>query len=341
MLEYMTCGGSHSPENLAILSGFPAGVKVEKKYIECQLKRRREAFLRGIRQKNENDNFIIVSGVDKNEISDGSPIGIILFNNSTKIDECSVIRPGHADFAGALKYGVKPWQIRERASARETAIRMALFCFTMRLLEELDINISSRVISINGEKATKKTISKYEKSMKSVGGIFEVRASNIPIGLGSHIKAESKLSASIFSAFGCLNAIKAVEIGDGFSLSTTGKIDCLENRNGIWKYSSNFLGGINGGITNGEDVIVRCAARALSGSKKNLSSFDFETLEKSYSYCKTSDISCVYAAAVIGEFILSFCLAKAILEKFGSDSLKEISERVKLWRRYCKIRLKR
>ncbi len=341
MLEYLTCGGSHSPENLGILSGFPAGVKVGKKYIELQLKRRSEAPLRGPRQKKENDNFRIVSGIDEKEITDGSPIGIILSNNSMNFNKSSIVRPGHADFAGALKYGVKPWQIRERASARETAARTALFCFTMRLIEELDIKISSKVISINGEKAGRKIISKYEKSARSVGGIFEIRASNLPIGLGSHIKAESRLSAHIFSAFGSLNAVKGVEIGDGFSLSSTGKEDCFKKQNGLWKYSSNFFGGINGGMTNGEDLIVRCAARALSGSRKKIPSFDFETGEKACSCCETSDISCVYAAAVIGEFLLSFVLAKAVLEKFGSDSLEEISGRVKLWRKNCRKKLRK
>lgn len=337
MLEYLTCGYSHSSKNAGILSGFPSGVKVEKKYIEKQLKRRAESPLRSIRQKLETDSFEIISGLDYKNFTDGSPIGIILTNTVKTFKREQIIRPGHADLPAALKYSIEPWQARERASARETAVRTALFCFTMRLLEDLGIKISSKVISIDAEKPSVSLIEKLKKSKNSFGGIFEVKAENIPIGLGSHISAERRLSGKIFSALGSLNAVKGVEIGSGFSFAQkNSSIDEFENDKGFWKYLSNNSGGINAGIANGEPIVLKCAVRPLSGQRESLSSFDFKTRKKAESLSNTSDISCVYPAAVISEFILSYVLAQAIMEKFGGDSFKEISQRVYLWRKKSK-----
>ncbi|GAB4031576.1 MAG: chorismate synthase [Elusimicrobiota bacterium] len=346
MLEYLTCGGSHSPKIAGIISGLPSGLHVEPYFISSQLARRRTAPGRGKRQMLEKEDFEIISGVDKNFVTDGSPVGIIMSNASRLIPEDNIVRPSHADMPGFVKYGIKPWLARERASARETAVRTALFCFTMRFVNELGIKIKSRVLSIAGQKSAKVNslkdfFRKIEKKGLSAGGIFELRASNLPVGIGSYARAEERLSYLLFSVLGSLNAVKGVEIGDGFSFDRAGgACDEFTEKNGFWKISGNRCGGINAGVSNGQDIVLRCAVKPLSGSPEGERSFNYLSAKSEKSFSLTSDISAVYPAAVVGEFLLSYVLAKAFLAKFGGDSMTEIKARVCSWRKISCSKMK-
>ncbi len=346
MLNYLTCGGSHSGKIAGILSGLPSGLKVTYDFISKQLNRRREVPGRGIRQKIEKDDFEVISGLNSKSITDGSPIGIVINNSLRTPKKDFIIRPSHADLPGAIKYDIAPWEVRERASARETVIRTALFCFTMRFVNELGVSIESKVISLAGEKPPKGKDLKlfFEKLHNegiSVGGIFELKASGLPIGLGSHIRAEEKLTGLIFSSLGSLNAIKGIEIGDGFNFNRKGDgFDEILPQRGFFGYKTNRSGGINGGISNGEDIVIRCIMRPLSGSPKKINSFNYKTLKKAESKSLTSDLSALYPGSIVAEFILSYCLADSFLKKFGGDSMNEIKERVNAWREYSWSKLR-
>lgn len=346
MLTYLTCGGSHSQKIAGIISGLPSGLKVSKDFISQQLDRRKKAPGRGPRQKIERDDFEIISGLNSMSITDGSPIGIVMSNVSRNLKKDFIIRPSHADLSGAIKYNIQPWEVRERASARETAIRTALFCFTMRFVNELGVSIESRVISLAGarppeEKALEAFFRKLHAQGISAGGIFELKASGVPIGLGSHIRAEERLSGLIFSSLGSLNAIKGIEIGDGFSFDRNGDgFDEILPQEGFWKYKTNRSGGINGGISNGEDIVIRCVVRPLSASSRKINSFNYKSKKKAESSSLTCDISALYPAAIMAEFILSYCLADSFLKKFGGDSMIEIKERLRDWRKYSCSKLK-
>lgn len=331
MLRYLTAGESHGKYLSGILEGFPAGVEITKAYIAAQLRRRRLAPGRSARQARETDDFEIISGMDGN-VTTGAPIALLIRNVSRAIPPFSSLpRPGHADLAGMLKYDtLNASLIRERASARETAMKTALGSFARRLNELLGISVTSRVAALGGfygriTNSAAYALRRARREGETLGGEFELVFGNVPAGLGSCVQADRKLGARLGAALLGINGVKGFEIGNGFVLAAT---------HGAAAASAPELsGGLDGGMTDGRTVTLRCAVKPVPGLPGGAWSTDLKSFRKKLSVSKTSDTTAVFAAAVVGEHAASLELASALLEKFGGDSLKELSPRVQEWRK--------
>ncbi|MBI5202671.1 MAG: chorismate synthase [Elusimicrobia bacterium] len=378
-MRYLTAGESHGKGLTGILEGLPAGLKLDVDYLMTQAARRKMGYGRGNRQKIETDAITITAGV-RHGLTLGSPIALWIENKDFKnwqdvmsAEDCpgevkrrvDVPRPGHADLVGALKYRQKDMRnILERASARETAIRVALGTAARRFLEELEIVVGSRVVSLGeveddtpaGDPGTlnaradkspvralgreKDLIAVVERAKAAgdtVGGVVEVVAGGVPNGLGSHVQWDRRLEAPIAQAFMSLNAIKGVEIGGGFrTAASPGSLahDEFEpGKGGQVKYRSNRSGGVDGGISTGQNLVVRAAMKPLATLMKPLASVDLRTGKAASAHIERSDVCAVPSAAVIGESLLALVLAQAVLDKFGGDSMEEIVPRVRAWRK--------
>jgi len=346
MLKCLTAGYSHGEKMAGILQGLPAGIKISKGYVIRKLEERRNAPGRGPRQRREKDSFEIISGWRKG-ITDGAPICVIMNNSKSDFRPNGVIRPGHADLAGIIKYNLKdPSVVRERASARETAVMSALYAFCARFLEDLDIHVKEKILrlgstDIESKENTVTVLKKAVKSGNTLGGIFEIEVMNAPIGLGSHIQAEEKISSKIFSALGGINSVKGIEIGEGFAFSRAGGgADAISIEGGYLVRKTNYAGGIEGGMTNGEKIRLRVAVKPPPGAPLKISSFDYFKKKRAPSFSLTSDVTSVFAAAKIATLTLSFVLADALIEKFGGDSFGEMEKRVKDWRKYSRRKMR-
>lgn len=350
MLRYLTAGESHGKFLTGILDGFPAGVEIDAKYISRLLARRRLAPGRSPRQKKEADAAEITGGVSGGATT-GAPIGLLL-PNAAGLPEPGdpwTVKPGHADLAGALKYGVPPAVIRERASARETAVRTALGAFPLRLLELLGIKITSRVTLIGSseylpeagsghkaEAAMLKEIEKAREEGRTLGGAFEVYADGVPAGLGSHAQADRRLGARLTAAMFTINSVKGAEIGDGFDLArekTENTVDFPHMQDGRPVFRTNRAGGIEGGVTNGARLVLSCGLKPPPAFDRPVPSFNLKTGKEAEFRPVRHDITAVPAAAVIAEAVAALEIADALLEKFGGDSFAEIKPRVDAWRR--------
>jgi len=361
MLRYLTAGESHGKALLAILEGMPAGLKISVDFINEDLKKRQSGYGRGDRMKIESDTAEVLSGLRNNETI-GSPIAIMIKNADARIDELPKIhspRPGHADLAGAMKYGRRDMRdILERSSARETAARVAVGAVCKILLAEFGIDVFSHVTHIGGidahtsglsladikiasaasvlrcaDKAAEKLmceeIDKASSEGDTLGGIFEVVVTGQPAGLGSHVQWDRKLDARLAMAVMSIQAIKGVEIGEGFSLARrmgSKAHDEIVYKTGKFTRLTNNAGGIEGGITNGEPVILRAAMKPISTLVKPLKSVDIITKEASGAAVERSDVCAVPSAGVVAEEVSAFEIACVLLEKFGADSLAEISK---------------
>jgi len=330
MLRYLTAGESHGKYLSGILEGFPAGIKITQDYIAAQLRRRRQAPGRSARQALETDRFEIISGLSGN-VTTGAPISLLIHNAGRDLPlPSSLPRPGHADLPGMLKYGLMNASlIRERASARETAMRTALGSFALRLHELLDININSTVVSLGNLGAiTAQTAAaellRARRAGDTLGGVFEVTVENLPAGLGSCAQGDRRLSARLAAALMGINGIKGFEVGGGFALASAGGIEASGN--------PDLSGGVDGGMTNGRTLILHCAVKPVPGLPGGTPATDLKSFRKKLSVSKTSDITAVFAAAVVGEHAAALELAGALLEKFGGDSFSEIERRVDEWR---------
>jgi len=369
MLRYLTAGESHGKGLVAIIEGLPAGLKVEERFINEQLKRRQAGFGRGGRMKIEGDGVNVLSGVRNGETL-GSPIAILINNRDwenwkeimdvwqiKKDSKFTAARPGHADLSGAIKFNSKDIRnILERASARETAARVALGAITSLFLKEFKIEIASHVVEIAGvaarieglsfkeilakreksilncadslkEKEMKKKIEIAESMGDTVGGKFEVRAKNVPVGLGSFIQWDKRLDAKFSQALMSIPAVKAVEIGMGFSFSEKFGSQVhdeifYESKKGFYR-KTNSAGGIEGGISNGEEIILRAVMKPIPSLKKPLESVDLVSKKPAKAQVERGDICAVPAASVVGEAMVSLVLTEAFLEKFSGDSLSE------------------
>ncbi|HAT73103.1 MAG TPA: chorismate synthase [Elusimicrobia bacterium] len=339
MLRYLTAGESHGTCLSGIIEGFPAGVKITPAYIAAQLRRRRLAPGRSARQTAETDAFDITAGMSGG-VTTGAPIALIIKNISREVPPPSSLpRPGHADLAGMLKYDtLNAALIRERASARETAMKTALGCFARRLNELLGISVISRVISVGGaiglaiDKAPA-ALRRARREGDTLGGEFELVFENVPAGLGSCAQADRKLGPRLGSALLGINGVKGFEIGGGFVLAAMGGKTVLRD--------PELSGGLDGGMTNGRRLVLRCAVKPVPGLPGGAISTDLKSLRKKLSISKTSDTTAVYAAAVVAEHAASLELANALLEKFGGDSLKEMRPRVEEWRKRTRRILQR
>jgi chorismate synthase len=375
MLRFVTAGESHGQALVAWISGLPAGVPVDLEFIGRELRRRQLGYGRGSRQVIEKDQANFLSGVRHGKTI-GAPIAMLIENRDWKNWEkalpvedsdgaedaqrrLTAPRPGHADLAGSQKFNFHDARyVLERASARETAARVAAGSLAKLLLREFDIFVLSHTIAVGHARleriATWKEIQTVcenldsplrcvdaaaEAKMKaevdhvqltgdSIGGVFEVVARGLPPGLGSHVQWDEKLDAKLARAVMSIQAVKAVEIGTGFENSGVYgseaqdeiSYDASRKR---FKRSSNRAGGLEGGITNGEDVIIRGYLKPISTLRRPLLTADMNTKEAVKAAYERSDVCVVPAGGVVGEAMVALELAGAFLEKFGGDSLDE------------------
>jgi chorismate synthase len=373
MLRFLTAGESHGKALVVTLDGIPAGLPIKEEEINRQLARRQKGYGRGGRMKIEQDKAEILSGIRGGKTI-GSPIALKIDNrdwaNWQKImdvaqddlGQTKVVhhpRPGHADLAGGIKYDHHDLRnILERASARETAARVAAGAVARRLLEEFGIAIASHVVNLGGvsiaadrpplkemariteeselrcidKKAEAKMIARIDEAKKngdSLGGIFEVLAEGLPVGLGSHIQWDRKLDGRIARIVMSIQAIKGVEIGMGFAAADRFGSEVhdeifFDKKEKRFYRKRNNAGGLEGGITNGEPLVIRAAMKPLSTLYRPLQSVNILTKEPYEATVERTDITAVPAAAVIAENCVAFVLAEAFLEKFGGDSMTEI-----------------
>ena len=376
--RFLTGGESHGKGLVAIVEGMVADLPLEGEHINKELKRRQQGYGRGPRMKIEEDKAEIMAGV-RYGLTTGSPIALFISNRDwqnwqeqlsvspveKEVEPVTYPRPGHADLAGVTKYGLKDIRpVMERASARETAARVAAGAIARRFLEELGVAIYSYTVAIGNvghdpsaslreggsidwqqvesspvrcahteqEKAMMAAIDKAKANGDTLGGIFEVIATDVPIGLGSHVSWDRRLDGRIAQAIMNINAVKGVEIGAGFALAGlkgSQAHDVIEPRprskaKGLpWQHATNRAGGIEGGISNGEDIIVRAAVKPIATLASPLPSIDLRSGKKVKAHYERSDICVVPAAGVIAEAMLAIILADACLDKFGGDNLKE------------------
>jgi len=368
--RFVTAGESHGKGLVAVIEGMISGLSISEENIARDLKRRQAGYGRSPRMEIEQDRAEIVSGV-RYGLTMGSPISLLIWNRdwenwqetmnvapvSKEVGPVTSPRPGHADLAGVTKYGtgdIRP--ILERASARETAARVAVGAVARRFLEEFGIAIHSHTISIGNHRmkqskpvdwqqvensAVRCTDAEAEKAMMAaideakakgdtLGGVFELIAAGVPVGLGSHVQWYRRLDGQIAQAIMSINAIKGVEIGTGFALVNmkgSQAHDIIEpNSKGMashWHRATNRAGGIEGGISNGQPIVVRAAVKPIATLGKPLPSVDIYSGKTTEAHYERSDICVVPAAGIIGEAMLATVLTNVMLEKFGGDHLKE------------------
>lgn len=353
-LRFLTAGESHGKALVGILEGLPAGLALSDAPIKEQLARRKQGRGRGNRQKIETDAVEILSGVRKGKTI-GSPIALLIQNLDFKnwqdvmcVEDrgeperrrVEVPRPGHADLVGKIKYRLDDMRdVLERASARETAMRVAVGSVARVFLSACGIEVSSRVVSIGGAKgddAVAAAIDAAREAGDTLGGVFEVSATGLPIGLGSYVQWDRRLEGPLAAAVMSLNAIKGVEVGLGFAaadLPGSQAHDAYEPKGKTVAYQSNRSGGIDGGMTTGQPLVVRAAMKPLATLMKPLDSVDLKTMKAAKAHVERSDVSAVEAAAVISESLVALVLADAVLDKFGGDSMAEILPRLKEWKK--------
>lgn len=360
MLRYLTSGESHGKCMLTIVDGMPAGLDVNKDMIDNELSRRMCGYGRGKRMQIESDKVEIVSGLRSGRTI-GSPISLIVNNVDCSIDRLHKIyepRPGHADLSGILKYDLGDIRdVLERASARETVSRVAAGALSKILLAQFGIRIASHVIVIGKARANtgKLTLDKIilsadksavmcadpkasaamcreidsaAKTGDTLGGVFEVIVNGVPPGLGSYAQWDRKIDANIAKAVMSIQAIKGVSFGIGFEAAVTkgsGVHDEIfyDKKSGFYRKTNN-AGGIEGGMTTGEDIVIRAAMKPISTLRKPLATIDIRTKKPIRAAVERSDVCAVPAAAVIGEAVSAIEIANAFIEKFGGDSVKEM-----------------
>lgn len=383
-IRFLTAGESHGKALLGILEGIPAGFSLSSSDIDADLKRRQGGYGRGSRMKIESDRAEIISGVRFGKTI-GSPISVLVENrdwenwkdimnvetkdrkseNQNAKSAVTCPRPGHADLAGALKYGHKDIRnILERSSARETATRVALGAVAKRILSEYTVSIGSYVVQIGSVKAhgaqhtalsdekellnlfreaevspvrcpdsdaSKKMVKLIDRAIKggnSLGGVFEVFISGLPVGLGSHTQWDRKLDGRLAQAVMSIQAIKGVEIGLGFEMARKFGSEVMDEilyEKAEFSRKTNNAGGIEGGISNGMPVIIRAAMKPIPTLKKPLMSTDIVTKKKVQAAYERSDICAVPAAAVVAEAMAALIILDVFLGKFGGDSKKEVT----------------
>lgn len=380
MLRYLSAGESHGPELTALLDGVPAGLELDPSlHIDPWLRRRQQGHGRGRRQVIETDVARIVGGVRAGRTT-GAPVAIRIENKDWRNWEpimtpqsggeprkraLTGARPGHADLSGGLKYGHKDLRdVLERASARETASRVAAGSVALRILEQVGVQACARVVALGGiecdggmdwdnlarldessvrcfdqaqEAAIVARIDQAKKDGDTLGGITEVRFRGVPAGLGSHTQWDRKLDGRLAQAVASIQSFKGVEIGDGWeaaSLPGSSVHDAIYREGNAFVRRTNRAGGLEGGITNGEEIVVRGAAKPIATLMRPLPSVDVVTKEASDAARERSDTTAVPAASIVLLAMVSLVLADALMEKFGADTMREIEERVSAHRNY-------
>ena len=377
MVRFTTAGESHGQGLVIILEGIPAGLPISEDYIGIHLGRRQKGYGRGGRMLIEQDRAKIISGVRHGETL-GSPIGMTVENKdwanwleamsieplegepeSPRTRRITRIRAGHADLPGVMKYGFQDVRnVLERASARETAARVAAGAIAIKLLEEFGMKIHSHVISIGSVDAAPvedpstidwaaveespvrcadpdaaikmaAEIDATKEAGDTVGGMCEIIVENVPIGVGSHVSWDKKIDALVAQALMSINAVKSVSIGPGWEVSTQRGSEVQDvilpvtDPDHPWQRNTNKLGGTEGGMTNGMPLVARFGIKPIPTMVTPLPSVDLDTGEEVLSHFERSDICQAPPACVVGEAMVALVLAKAFMEKFGGDSVPE------------------
>ena len=377
MVKFTTAGESHGQGLVIILEGIPAGLPISEDYIGIHLGRRQKGYGRGGRMLIEQDRAKIISGV-RHGATLGSPIGMTVENKdwanwleamsveplegepqSPRSRRITRIRAGHADLPGAMKYGFQDVRnVLERASARETAARVAAGAIAIRLLEEFGMKIHSHVISIGNVNAAPvedpskidwaavedspvrcadsdaahrmaALIDATKEAGDTVGGMCEIIVENVPIGVGSHVSWDTKIDALVAQALMSINAVKSVSIGPGWEVSTLrgsqvqDVILPVTDPDRPWQRNTNQLGGTEGGMTNGMPLVARFGIKPIPTMVTPLPSVDLDTGEEVLSHFERADVCQAPPACVVGEAMVALVLAKAFMEKFGGDSVSE------------------
>jgi chorismate synthase len=389
-LSFITAGESHGPCLTAIVEGLPAGLAVDEEIINQHLRRRQGGYGRGGRQQIERDRVEVLGGVIGGRTT-GAPVALRVANRdwanwkerwaSDDLEKLTVPRPGHADYAGMVKYGLDDARpVLERASARETAARVAVGALARLLLAEFDVAVGSYVHEIGGVVACvpklpaerlwalaeasdvrcpdedasariRAAIDAARQRGDSLGGCFAVTATGVPVGLGSHVHWERRLDARLAMAMMSIQAIKGVEIGPAFENARRAGTEVHDEIVGLgnWeignqsatretehgtrdmqhvKRTSNRAGGIEGGMSNGEPIVVRAAMKPIPTTITPLRSVDLATGEEAATQYQRSDVCAVPAASIVGEAMVAWVLADALLDKVGGDSVDEMRRHV-------------
>jgi chorismate synthase len=376
MLRFQTAGESHGQALVAILSGMPAGLCVDFDYVNRELKRRQSGYGRGRRMEIESDTAQFLSGV-RHGRTIGSPITVLISNHDwenwkealavedhpetrAKHKALTRPRPGHADLAGCLKYNFPEARyVLERASARETAARVAAGALAKLFLKEFDVEVASHVVAVGSvvledqsvsfqkvlalravedillgcvdaavEARMKEEVDKALEARDTVGGTFEVIAHGVPPGLGSSAQWDERLDGQLAQAVMSIPAVKGVEIGAGIEGAARRGSEVhdeigYDRERSRFTRKSNRAGGLEGGISNGEDIVVRGYVKPISTLRRPLESVDFATKETAKAAYERSDVCVVPAAGVVGEAMVALTISRSFLEKFGGDSMGE------------------
>lgn len=379
MLRYWTAGESHGKAILALVDGFPAGVRVDTDEIDVELRRRQGGYGRGGRQRIETDTVEILSGVWHGETL-GSPIVLQVANKDNKLERLEDLarpRPGHGDLTGAVKYLGSIRGVLERASARETAARVAAGALAKQLLREFGIAALGYTVELGGvriepqpgtiaehralrdaseiyslnpaqDAEIKALIDQCGKDGDTLGGVLEVRVEGLPFGLGTHAQWDLKLDGRLAQAVMAVQAIKGVEIGLGFEAARRRGSQVhdpihydaseKETRSLGYQRPTNNAGGLEAGMTNGQPLVIRAAKKPISTLRKPLESVNLQTKQAEEAAYERSDVCAVPAAGVIIENVVAFEVAVALIDKFGGDSLAEMLARFELFQEMARKR---
>jgi len=336
-LQLSSAGESHGPALVAIVSGLPAGLTLDQQAIDADLKRRQEGYGRSPRQQIEQDRIEVLAGLRRGRTL-GTPLALVVRNNDHKnwtwgmapwpTDEepsgkgtkaVTLPRPGHADLAGVLKYGHDDVRNSlERASARHTAVQVAAGSVAKALLATIGITVTGSTVD---EAGLRKNVDEARAERDTVGGVVEVRALGAPPGLGSYATKEDRLDARLAFALMGIQAVKGVEIGEGFALAALRGSQAHDEIRTDRRRDTNHAGGIEGGMSNGEEIVVRAAMKPLPTLMKPLASVDLQTGEPANALVERSDVAAVEALAVVAEAAVAWELAVLAKDKFGGDAI--------------------
>jgi chorismate synthase len=335
-LRLATAGESHGPALVGILSGLPAGLELDREAIDADLGRRQQGYGRSPRQQLEQDRVEVLAGLRHGRTL-GTPLALVVRNSDHANWEwgmspwpsegepsgkgtkpVTLPRPGHADLAGTLKYGLADARdALERASARQTAITVAAGAVAKALLAHIGVSVEGSVVNMGN-------VDEAKADRDTVGGVVEVRARGVPPGLGSYASKDERLDARLAAAVMGIQAVKGVEIGDGFALAgrrgSQAHDEIFRDERGLHR-ETNRAGGIEGGVSNGEEIVVRAAMKPLPTLMRPLQSVDLETGEPAEALVERSDVAAVEAMSVVAEMSVAFELARAAREKFGGDAI--------------------
>lgn len=365
-IRFFTAGESHGPSLTAILEGMPAGLPLAPADINADLRRRQRGYGSGGRMQIEKDKIKITAGL-MNGMTTGAPIALHVDNRDFRswkdrdIPPLTAPRPGHADLTGALKYGYRELRLSlERASARETTMRVAIGAVCKKFLNTFDISVNGYVVQIGAVKADlsamplperiaasedndvrcpdpaaaermREAIRQIKISQDTLGGIFEVAAQGVPPGLGSHVHFDRKLDARLVAAMVSIQAMKGAEIGDGFANAAKPGSqvhdEIVMDEQGRLSRRTNRAGGLEGGITTGEALVVRVAMKPISTMLRGAASVDLAQKQPSMTVYERSDFCALPRAVPVGEAMMAIVLADALMEKLGGDSISEMKPR--------------